>query len=719
MINEILLRRKHKVTIDVNEQAAVGTEQSLAHLLTLELNIGSLGFRLSHDLAVALSKLSSEIIDDIYNELFFKLKICIGADKEYHVMYPNFPNQVAEASDAELWFNALIHYATFGKWLPSYEKVERAPLEEQLEKVELDFGTTDELEEIFRNLLGSRTSLSLQDKEDIEWCLENCECSGWFPEKIPFKETLAWISSKLIRVNTVNANVLNRYYHTATDVLRLVVALSGGDTSLSCPTRFRSLRRKERRLIMSLLNNCSNLQEDMWRNREQWIRVGERLHPGEYKQYKKVNLAFESIREEKKPLFWTGKVETFIHQNKEPSFTEMMNFLAVLMERPGEFARRLDKILREYPNYTSIIMEHFSIVAHKVSTPVLLQLLSHFRNRDTEKFRIVMPKGSVAKACIIPNHSQNIEEITKICTILEEALIKEYSKRSALGKVWIDPALENYIIPFSQRNTNSSYKSMTRGSRLNLGELCERFFIWWTNIKEQHMRVDLDLSMSFYSENWDFLGWVSYTKLKDAGFQCYHSGDIIDGGEFGGEGASEFIDINVEELLKNECRYAVPQVYSYSGQPFYEIPCTFGWMERSWFDSGEIYEPKTVKNQISLTSNTKISVPVIIDCREKQVIWADFSSDMSKNNFINLENNLIGTTAAAYAAVNFKKATMKQVSYLNALARGELVEKMEDADTIFTADKDSVKKQLEKEEKSKEARIITQWDLDVFMSDLI
>lgn len=142
-------------------------------------------------------------------------------------------------------------------------------------------------------------------------------------------------------------------------------------------------------------------------------------------------------------------------------------------------------------------------------------------------------------------------------------------------------------------------------------------------------------------------------------------------------------------------------------------------MERSWFDSGEIYEPKTVKNQISLTSNTKISVSVIIDCREKQVIWADFSSDMSKNNFINLENNLIGTTAAAYAAVNFKKATMKQVSYLNALARGELVEKMEDADTIFTADKDSVKKQLEKEEKSKEARIITQWDLDVFMSDLI
>lgn len=719
MVNEILLRRKHKVTIDINEQAAIGTEQSLAHLLTLELNIGSLGFRLSHDLAVALSKLSPEIIDDIYNKLFFKLSILIGAGKEYNVMYPNFPSQVAEISDAELWFNALIHYATFGIWLPAYEKVERAPLEEQLEKVELDLGTTDELEEIFRNLLSSRTSLSLQDMRDIKWCLENCECFGWFPEEIPTKETLAWISLKLVRTNTVDINVLTQYYHTATDVLRFVVALSGGDVSLSRRTHFKSLRRKERRLIMSLLNNCSSLQEDMWRNREQWLRVGERLHPGEYKQYKKVNLAFESIREQKKPLFWTGKVETFLQQNKEPSFTEMMNFLTVLMKRPGEFARRLDKILREYPNYSTIIMEHFSIIAHKVSTPVLLQLLSHFRNRDIADLRIVMPKGSVAKACLIPNHSQEIEGIIKICTVLEEALIKEYSKRAVLGKVWIDSGLENYLVPFSQRSTNNSYKSMTRGSRLNLGKSYERFFIWWTNIKDNYRSVDLDLSMSFYSENWEFLGWVSYTNLRDTEFKCYHSGDIIDGGEFGGEGASEFIDINIEELLKNRCRYAVPQVYSYSDQSFNEIPCTFGWMERACFDSGEIYEPKTVKNQIGLTSNAKESIPVIIDCKEKQAIWADFSSTIPKSSSNNLENNLIGTTAAAYAAVNLKKATMKQVAYLNALARGEVVENMEDADIIFTADKDSVTKQLEKEPKSKEARIITQWDLDIFMSDLI
>ena len=46
---------------------------------------------------------------------------------------------------------------------------------------------------------------------------------------------------------------------------------------------------------------------------------------------------------------------------------------------------------------------------------------------------------------------------------------------------------------------------------------------------------------------------------------------------------------------------------------------------------------------------------------------------------------------------------------------------MEDADVIFTADEEGIKKALAQEprEKSEEPRIITQWDLDVFMSDLI
>ena len=56
---------------------------------------------------------------------------------------------------------------------------------------------------------------------------------------------------------------------------------------------------------------------------------------------------------------------------------------------------------------------------------------------------------------------------------------------------------------------------------------------------------------------------------------------------------------------------------------------------------------------------------------------------------------------------------MFQVAVLNALARGKVIERVEDAEGI--------KKALAQEprEKSGEPRIITQWDLDIFMSDLI
>lgn len=70
--------------------------------------------------------------------------------------------------------------------------------------------------------------------------------------------------------------------------------------------------------------------------------------------------------------------------------------------------------------------------------------------------------------------------------------------------------------------------------------------------------------------------------------------------------------------------------------------------------------------------------------------------------------------------VNLKRTTMFQVAALNALARGKVVERVEDADVIFTADKEWIKKALAQEsEIHKEPHIITQWDLDVFMSDLI
>lgn len=721
MLNEILLRRKHKVTINLKTPLNKIAVESLTHLFTFELNLSSLGFSLEQNFALVLAKQPVAVIDDLYKELIPALKALIRADKEYIVMYPNFPKQVAEADDAELWINAILHYISFGTWLPEYEKVERAPLAELSKRQELTLGDLEDLKEIFTNLLSSKTSLAQQDYKDLEWCLENVKESwNWIPEEITFKEILAWISAKLVKEG--KTEVLAKHYKTVTDVLRLAVSLSDGDISLAENTKFKSFSRKERRIIMSLLAKCSNLEEDMWRYREQWIRLGERLHPGEFKgqAFKKVQLAFKSIREEKKPLFWTGKVEGLIKSSKH-SKDEMETLLGLLTQRPGEFTRRLDKLLRDYPDYADEIVESFSTVADKVSTPVLLQTLAHFQYRNCEDLRTVMPKGNVAKIQLLDSFSQEVGDTTKLRVVIINALVQQYSKRSPLGNVWIDRNLADFIIPFSQRSANSTYKSMTRGSRFTLAKSNVRFFIWWTNTEFGCYPVDLDLSVAFYNENWGYVGHVSYTELENSSLRCYHSGDIINGDDFGSKGASEFIDVDLDAMLNEGVHYVVPQVYSYSGENFSQVPCTFGWMEREDLNSGEIYEPTTVENQISLTSTSRISIPLVIDCKERKVIWTDLSKQIGTERSNNLENNLVGTTLAAYAMVNLKRTTMFQVAVLNTLARGKVVERVEDADVIFTADEEGIKKALAQEprEKSGEPHIITQWDLDVFMSDLI
>ena len=98
--------------------------------------------------------------------------------------------------------------------------------------------------------------------------------------------------------SNASAKDIQKYFKTATDVLRLITALSNGDISLASNTKFRNFKRRERRIIMELLQNCGSIEEDMLRNKGRWIRIGEKVHPGEYdeKRFGKVIVAFNKLR---------------------------------------------------------------------------------------------------------------------------------------------------------------------------------------------------------------------------------------------------------------------------------------------------------------------------------------------------------------------------------------------------------------------------------------
>lgn len=740
-INEMLLRRKNKVNLPKRsvEHEAGRAEKAMA--VSIVKNVESLGFTFDKELFENLLTYPKNEIEMFYTDFIAKLKPLVGADKEYNPMYPNFPRQVAEASDAELFINAILHYWTFGEWMPEYEKDERMPLFDETKLTVLTVGNTNDILDIFKNLVSSKTNLSAQDKADIEEIIATySNFYDYLPDEIPLKENVALIGKLILNKAAIkNATAIQKYYKTATDILRLVTALSDGDISLATDTKYRSLRRCERRMVMDLLAGCGNILEDMYRYQYQWIRIGEIIHPFEFtaKRYKSVNDAFNNLRNEKKPLFVPGKVQAAINVK------DMQTAAILLKDRPGDFARQLDKLLRDASN-KNYVVNCFREVADKVSVPVLLQVRQHFKDRNNgNPIRVFFPKGNLARAISIPNELPAVDD--KICKavvkICDNAIIEQFKSKDFMGNVYIDESMRNFLVPFNQRSASTGSKNLVRGSRVGLNENAEavRAFIWWTNTDKSRNtysdgRVDIDLSAAIYDENWNYVEHISYTRLRSGKMKAYHSGDITNGGSVNGKGVAEFIDINVDAVAQSG-RYVAFQVYSFTGQKFSELPnCRFGWMEREDVNSGEIFEPSTVDMSIDVNAEGVTAIPVIFDCKTKEFIWCDMNLAMSQNRYScwgnNLESNLRGVTAVCYAMTHLSKPNLYSLIAFNAMARGMMVDNRNNADIIFSNDTtppvEIVEVEDEKTGKVKlvervksDVQIITAYDTDYIMGQLL
>lgn len=724
MINEILLRRKNIIALEVDDllntdvsgdytrlsgfDSAINLIYRDRYVLTIMKDVEQLGYTFSKNLYKMLCEVSHGDLTTIYLDLVRMLKNMVGDDVKYEPMYPNFPSSVMNRSDAELYMNAIVHYWSNGTLYPVEKEDARLPLFDSIKVKVLDVGCIDDLQLIFSNLCSSKTSLSQQDKEDMIWIFRNRDMipSFKFPEDIPLKENVA-IIGKLYIENLANALAkdIQKYFKTATDVLRLVTAMSDGDVSLANNTKFRNIRRAERRIIMDLLNGCGDIEEDMLRNKGRWVRIGEKIHPGEYdyNKYKKVIVAFDKIRNNIKIETFNGKMDAACKRG------DFESALKIAATRPGELARRLDYFLRKNKNGKSVI-NFFKDVSKNVSTPVLLQVRQHFISRgDDMDVRVFFPKGNLARSWAMDNNLEPIEEkyCKAIVQICENALVEQYSKREFLGNVYLSEAYKNYIVPFSQRSASKSLKTIVRGSRIPIDENTKyiRAFIWWTNTK--YGRVDLDLSASFFDENWNYKVHISYTNLRNRHMDAVHSGDIVNGGRVDGVGVSEFLDVNINDMTRLNIRYIVFQVHGYFCPGFNQMEhAMFGWMNREGVMSGEIYEPKTVEQKMSLASESKVCIPVIFDCVAREFIWCDMNISMDGTCYSrggnNVESNIRGVVATCYAMVNMSKPSLYDLISLHIRARGVPVGNKDDADIVFDLDDG-----------------ITPYDTDVFMGEYI
>ena len=178
---------------------------------------------------------------------------------------------------------------------------------------------------------------------------------------------------------------------------------------------------------------------------------------------------------------------------------------------------------------------------------------------------------------------------------------------------------------------------------------------------------------------------ISYTNLRSARYKAAHSGDIT----YAPEGASEFIDIDIDSAAKLGARYVIMNVYVYSGPNFDEHEvCYAGWMTREKVQSGEVYEPKTVQQKVDLTAKSRNAIPVVFDLVERKAIWTDLStSRRSFDGGNNIESNQATTEQMLQAITSLdNKVNLYELFSMHVASRGTVVETREEADTVFAMD---------------------------------
>ncbi|MDR6719234.1 MULTISPECIES: TerD family protein [Paenibacillus] len=685
MNNTIYLRRANKLIIESNE----GKQQlPKTHLATALKNIEALGYTFSDELMQAMRQLSKEQFETVYIQLVADLRVMVGAHVKYTPMYAGFPMQVMQADEAELYLNAIIHYLTnLTVVYPDQQSVERMPLLEKTDLKVIGLGNQQAFQTLIRQIIEAKGSISETDKADIDTVLEHADpedVDALLPAEIPFKENVGFVVGSLLKHEKANIDGIGPYFKTASDVLRLAVAWSNGDVSLATAAPFRKFKRRERRLLLGLLEQCSSITEDMLRYKDRWIRLGEILHPSEYKlRYPRCEEAFDILRNNKPYSTFNGSVElAFQYRN-------VWSLIDLLSQRPGEFARRLDHLLRMTEDEAYVLLA-FGEVLEQVSTPVLLQVRQHFaRRNEPQDLRVFFPKGNVAKAFAVPNELPEIDEGTcqDVVQLCEQALVERFANLSPLGKTYVDPQLHDYLVPFSQRSASKALHTIVRGSRVPMAEGDTiRFFNWWKegNVDGKSTgRVDIDLSAVMYDKDWNYVEHISYTNLRSSNYKAVHSGDIVTAPN----GASEFIDLHIPSIVAYGGRYVVATLLSFTSHPYCDLPeCFVGWMMRKKPGSGDIFEPSTVANKIDITADTQIAIPVIVDLVERTVIWTDLALTRYPDYYNNVEGNQKGIVLMGKALTTLRKPDLHDLFMLHAKARGELVDTIDQADTIYSVD---------------------------------
>ncbi|TQS28449.1 hypothetical protein [Microbispora sp. KK1-11] len=607
-MDDLIIARRLRVPVDDAGDDTSGWGGVAARQLDAALL--SVGFTCSPALLDRLSRLPGEQVIDLGVRVLAAVRRLVGDHVEHNAYFIDFPKNVPDT--LEFWAGLLreamldpvaaarlqpgilnlLDLPRYGSYQHTYADLlaahaELIPLaKDRVTVLELGGSLRDEARELYLSLAGSEVPLAAEDLAALRALAAFCTafCADDQPEHVPVRENRAIVNE--VRLAAGQPLLVD----TVTDVLRLAALCSDGDVTLATPARLRSFRRAERRILLAALDTVPAAKHgDVLRHREQWKRLGERLHPHEHPQFPRAAQVFDVARGVRKATSFAGRVEDALAAGR----TE--EAVSLLEHTPGALLRRLDHLLRVGGG--SALLEAAERSAARASGRVLLSLREHLQNRLAPVNRVFTNRFGRAWATPDTRAPLDEEALNRTLAILDEEIGRRLPD---LGEVIADPAVLDVALPLSGKAVAPGLGMLPRGSLSPVdGELL-RFFVHW---RQRERRTDYDLSALMLGPAYDnptHISWTSYAN----DFATY-SGDLTEAPD----GASEFIDVRLSGATKP---IVIPQVNIYAGERFDEAAeAFFGYMTRDAAQEGRPFEPRTVRMKSDLRGSGRIALPLV------------------------------------------------------------------------------------------------------------
>ena len=475
-INSITLRHLNGVYVQEQklniEKASRNNTLSIAEMATITKKFQGYGYTFEKKLAQTIFKVDRDYAIDLCREMLENIED-FKSDKGYEVFYKDFPKEVMNMEEADIYINQMLHY-WFG-YIPKHKNLknknigyEKNELAQLVELSHLKLVADSDIEKLFYNLLSSNVTLSSQYLEDV------CFLSNGFSEKeleeysenILMKETLTTLSSYVWE----KRKILIGNFDTATDVLRFITKLSNGElnTKYIC---FAYFSRMELAQIVKKLEKIKNSFPDIKRYKKPWHKFfklnAKKINLKKYPNVQKiVNMLFSKFEYET-PKGYFDKVKKNI---PNMSNKDLEKFIGLYLKFSGDYARQVLSLLNiSNKKQYHILINGLKKCMKDVNTRVLLQLYDRLLNLQKKNQLEEIKKNKEIEIEIKIEKIKN-SQITEEEKTVEEIFEKKNSpeKRSKIRNVF-----RNLVFKEEQKDESELEKQKNIEEQKNKTEIIE------------------------------------------------------------------------------------------------------------------------------------------------------------------------------------------------------------------------------------------------------